>query len=286
MDGPPAAASGHRYFFADPVRFACLAAGGMLLFIPEMPFHVTLLAVAAIQAAPVAMLWRSLSPGWSGRWGRRAREAVAVSELAMDFARLSACTVAGALLLVRHFNGAEVARPLGILLAGVCLLPDIRLCRWLLSGDLLERSRRLRAGWFFRDPASLGALMAGAVACLVDPVSLSFLTASLAFLQANAFLVFLDKHLSEVQARRFAGWAGLLLEAEGRRLAACLAALALVPLRAGLGDRVAWYGAGALAALVVVPDLCRGAWMALRAVAGLFRAAPARPTTMVVLPRG
>jgi len=284
----PAGAAGHRYFFGDPVRLACLLSTGALVFLPEVPFLLTLVVVAAMQMAPVAMIWNASAPGWSHRWGRRARVGVAVSGLAMDFSNLSACAVTGGLLLVRHFNGIEVVRPLGVLAAGVCLLPDIRLCRWLLSGDPVERSRQLREGWFFRDPASLGAMLAAAVACLLDPVSLRFVTLSLAFLMTNALLVFADKHLAEIETSRHPGWPGLLLEREGRRLTACLLALALVPLRAGLGDRAAWYGTAILASFIVVPDLCRAAWMGLKALAGLFRGTPAAhaPATIVVLPRG
>ncbi len=283
----PWAAGRQPYILGDPVRFACLCAAAALVFMPEVPFLLTLTVVTALQLAPVAMLAGSAAPGWSRRWGRHAREGVAASSLAMDFARLSAGAVVGGLLLVRHFNGIEVVRPLGILAAGICLLPDIRLCRWLLSGDPVERSRRLRQGWFFRDPAALGALLAAGVACLLDPVSLLFAALSLAVLQVNALLVFVDKHLAEIEARRFPGWAALLLEREGRRLAACLGALALVPLRAGLGDRAAWTGAAILGAFVVVPDLLRAAWAGIRALAGLFRVTPgpATPSTIVVLPR-
>jgi hypothetical protein len=283
----PAEAARHRTLFEDPVRFACLAATGALVFMPEVPFLLTLFVVAVLQMAPVAMVAGAAAPGWSRRWGRPAREGVAVSGLATDFANLSACTVAGGLLLVRHFNGVEVVRPLGILAAGICLLPDIRLCRWLLSGDPAERSRQLREGWCFRDPAALGALLAAAVACLLDPVSLFFAMLSMAFLQTNTLLVFVDKHLSEIEPRRFPGWKGLFLEREGRRLASCLGALALVPLRAGLGDRAAFYGAAVLAAFIVVPDLVRAAWRGLKALGGLLRLTPVpvSPATIVVLPR-
>lgn len=283
---PPEAVR-HRWLFEDPVRFGCLASAAALVFLPEVPFSLTLLVTAVLQMGPVAMVAGAASPGWSRRWGRRAREGVAVSGLASDFAALAASTVTGGLLLVRHFNGPEVVRPLGVLAAGICMLPDIRLCRWLLSGDPVERSRQLREGWFFRDPAALAALLAAAVACLMDPVSLRYAVLSMAFLQTNALLVFVDKHLPEVEARRFPGWRGLLLEREGRRLTACLMALALVPLRAGLGDRAAWTGAAAVAAFVGVPDLVRALRAVLRALAGLFRGAPApaTPATIVILPR-
>lgn len=281
----PRESARHRGLFRDPVRFACLAASASLVFVPDVPFSLTLAVVAALQLAPVAMVMGGAAPGWSRRWGGAAREGVAVSGLSMDFSGLCASTVAGALLLVRHFGGSEVVRPLGVLAAGICLLPDIRLCRWLLSGDPAERSRQLRQGWFFRDPAALGAMLAAGVACLLDPVSLLYLSLSMAFLQTNAFLVFVDKHLSEVEARRFPGWGGLVLDREGRRLTSCLWALALVPLRAGLGDRPAFWAAAALAAFIVAPDLARAAWMGAKALAGLFRGTSA-PATIVVLPRG
>ncbi len=277
----------HRYVIEDPVRFGCLCATGTLLFLPDIPFVLTLLIVLVVQTAPVMMIARAAEPGWSRRYGRYVRESLFASNLSMDFARLSACAVVGALLLVRQFNGPEVVKPLGILAAGLCFLPDARVCRWLLGGDPAEQSRALREGTFLRDPVMFGAILASGAVCLIDRVSLEFLLLSLLFLQFNALLVFFDKYVPEVETRRFRGWKGLLLEREPRRLILCLAPLALVPLRVYFGDRAALTGAGAVGAAVVVPDVLRLLWAAVRGLGNLLRVtpAPAGASTHVVLPR-
>lgn len=271
--------------FRDPMRLACLAASLLLVLAPEVPFALTLLSVAAVQTACVAMVMEGAAPGWSCRWGRGAREGVAASGLAMDFVRLLAAGAVGAALLARHFDGPGVPRSLGILAAVLCLVPDVPPLRGLLSGDPGERSRRIRRGWFFCDPASLAVLGAAAGICLLDARCLRYAVGSLVFLQTNALLVFLDKHLPEVEARRFPGWRGLLLEREGRRLAACLGALALVPARLSMGDRAGWMGAALLAAFVAGPGAVRAAGRILRRMAR-FPGPPAPvPSTIVILPR-
>jgi hypothetical protein len=204
----------------------------------------------------------------------------------MDFTSLSACTVTGALLLARHYDSAEVVKPLAILTVAVCFLPDIRLCRFLLSGDPAEASRQLRYGSVFRDPVMMGALLATGVACVIDRTSVQFFLYSLLFLQFNAILVLVDKYLPEVESRFHAGWKAFVLEREGRRLWLTLAPLALLPLRLVLGDRVAWASAGVIVAAILLPDLYRLMQSMVAAVAGCFRVTPApAPATYIILPK-
>jgi hypothetical protein len=281
----PTRAHRHRYIIEDPVRFSCLCAAAALVFVPQVPFFLTLLVVLVVQLAPIAMVARTLDRGWSRRWGRHVHESVFASSLSMDFAGLAACTVVGALLLVRHFNGSEVVRPLGMLAAAICFLPDIRLCRWVAAGEPVEASQQLREGYFHRDPVPLGALLATAVLCTIDRTTLNFVLLSLLFLQFNTVLMFLDKYLPEIEVRRSRGVAGLLLEREGRRFTFCLAPLLLVPVRVYLGDNAGWIGAAVIGGAILVPDLLRIAWAGLKAVGGLFRVTPAPPSTLVLLPK-
>lgn len=277
----------HRFVLEDPVRFACLCAVGALVLAPEIPFALTLLVVAAVQMAPILMAARAVEPGWSRRWGRFVHESVFASHLAMDFTHLASCSVVGALLLVRHFNGTEVVRPLAILGVGICLLPDIRLCRWLLAGDPMEASVRLREGYFYRDPVMLGSLLTAGVICALDATSLYFIMLAILFLQLNTLLVLFDKYLPEIEVGRWSGWKALLFEREGRRFLFCVAPLLLVPVRVYGGDRPALYGAAALAAAVALPDLLRMAWAGVRALFNAFRVtpAPSSPPTYIVLPK-
>jgi len=278
----------HRYIIEDPIRFACLCATAVLFFLPRAPFALTLLVVAVTQLSAVAMAARAMEQGWSSRWGRGVHASVFASSLAMDFVNLAACTLVGALLLVRQFNGPEVLKPLAILAAAVCFLPDVRLCRWLLAGEPAEASEQLRHGYFWRDPVMLGALLTAAMACVLDAVSLRFVMLSLAFLQVNTLLVIVDKYLPEIETSRFGGWKALFLEREGRRLGVCLAPLAIVPLRHFMGDRAAWWAAGLVAAAVLLPDVARLAWAGVRAITNCFRVTPlphpAGPTTFIVMP--
>jgi len=108
--------------------------------------------VAVTQLGPIMMAARALDQGWSRRWGSKVHASVFASNLSMDFTSLSACTIVGALLLARHYGSVEVVKPLAILTVAVCFLPDVRLCRFLLSGDPVEASRQLRQGSILRDP--------------------------------------------------------------------------------------------------------------------------------------
>ena len=196
----------HRYIIEDPVRFGCLASIAALLFIPDVPFWLTLAVVAISQLAPVLMAARAMEEGWSHRWGPKAHAAVFASSLSMDFTNMCACAVSGSMLLIRHFNGVEVLKPLAILGAAICFLPDVRLCRMILAGEPVEATQQLHKGTFLRDPVLLGSLLTCAVVCLLDSTTLHFLMISLAFLQFNALLVFVDKYLPEIEMRRRRGW--------------------------------------------------------------------------------
>jgi len=275
----------HRYIIEDPARFGCLCAAAALLFVQEIPFWLTMTIVGVTQLAPIMMAARALEQGWSRRWGTKVHSSIFASNLAMDFTGLSACTVAGALLLARHFNSVEVIKPLAILTVAICFLPDVRLCRWLLSGDPVEASRQLRQGPVLRDPVMLGSLLATAVACALDRVSLQYFLLSLIFLQFNGMLVLVDKYLPEIESRYRAGWKALLLEREARRLWLTLAPLALLPIRLALGDGVAWGCAGAIAAVIVLPDLYRLSQGLVTSVANLFKVTPTPPATYIVLPK-
>jgi len=274
----------HRSMVEDPARFGCLCAAAALLFVGDIPVWMTVAVVAITQLAPILMAARGLEQGWSRRWGPRVHPTVYASNLAMDFTNLSACTIVGALLLLRHDNGADAVKPLSILTVAICFLPDIRLCRWLLASDPVESSRQLRQGSVLRDPVMLGALLATGVVCVLDRGSLQYVLYSLIFLQFNAILVLADKYLPEFESRARSGWKALLLEREGRRLWLTLSPLALVPLRLAAGDAASWWVAATLVAAIVAPDLYRLALYLVTAVRNLFRVTPVR-ATYIVLPK-
>ncbi|MBV8878651.1 MAG: hypothetical protein JO332_01685 [Planctomycetaceae bacterium] len=275
----------HRTIIEDPARFGCLCAAAGLLFVSDIPFWMTLAVVGITQLAPIMMAARALEQGWSRRWGPRVHPTIYASNLAMDFTNLAACTVVGALLMLRHSGGAEAVRPLAILTLAICFLPDIRLCRWLLSGDPVEASQQLRTGTILRDPVMLGSLLATGVVCVLDRESLQFVFYSLVFLQFNSLLVVVDKYLPEIESRTRSGWKAFWLEREGRRLWLTLAPLTLVPLRLAAGDRAAWWGAAVLVAAVVLPDVYRLVFGLVTGLTNLFRVTPAAPATYVVLPK-
>lgn len=275
----------HRTIIEDPARFGCLCAAAALLFVADIPTWLTLAVVGVTQLAPIMMAARALEDGWSRRFGMRVHPTVYASNLAMDYNNLAACTVAGALLLVRHFDGIDTVKPLAILTVALCFLPDIRLCRWLLASDPVESSRQLRQGSILRDPVMLGAMLATGVVMVLDHGSLRYVLYSLLFMQFNAVLVLVDKYLPEIESRTRTGWKSLLLEREGRRLWLTLAPLALVPLRLLAGDAVAGWTAGALLTVIVLPDLYRLMSSMVTGVANLFRVTPAARATYIVLPK-
>jgi len=275
----------HRYIIEDPARFGCLVAAAGLLFVQDVPFWMTLAVVGVTQLAPILMAARALEQGWSRRWGSKVHGSVFASNLAMDFTNLSACTIIGALLLARHFNSVDVVKPLAILAVAVCFLPDVRLCRWLLSGDPVEASRQLRSGPVLRDPVMLASLLATAVVCALDRLSLQYFLLSLIFLQFNGMLVLADKYLPEIEGRFRSGWKALLLEREARRLWLTFAPLALMPLRLAFGDAVSWCIAAGIATVIALPDLYRLALNLVSAVGNLFKVTPTPPATYIVLPK-
>lgn len=275
----------HRYIIEDPARFGCLCAAAALLFVQEIPFWMTLAVVGVIQCGAVLMAGRAMEQGWSRRYGPKAHAAVFASNLTMDFTSLSAGTIVGALLLARHFNEPEIVKPLAILTVAICFLPDVRLCRWLLSGDPVEASRQLRQGPFMRDPVMLGSLLATGIACVLDRSSLQYMLFSLFFLQFNSILVLVDKYLPEIESRAHAGWKAFVLDREGRRLWLTLAPLALVPLRLLAGDRTAWAAAAGIVLVILLPDMVRLAMGTMTGLGNAFRVTPAPPATYIVLPK-
>jgi hypothetical protein len=270
----------HRFIVADPARFAGLCAAAGLFLLPETNFLVVLLIAGLTQFSALDILWRGRSPGWSAAGGRRVREAVYASSLAMDLTTLSVSTLAGALLLAKLFGGA--VGPLALLAAGVCFLPDVRLCRLVLAGDPQSASRQLRDGWSFRDPVAWGAALTGAAVLALDPASLAWVVLSLGIFHLNALLVLLDKYVPEIEGD---GWRALF-DREGRRLAVALAAVSLAPIRHFGGDGAATWTAGLIGAVLVLPDLARGVLAAARGVDAMFRVTPPTPATFVVLPKG
>jgi len=275
----------HRYIIEDPARFGCLLAAAALLFVQEVPFWMTMAIVAVTQLGPIMMAARALDQGWSRRWGSKVHASVYASNLSMDFTSLSACTIVGALLLARHYGSVEVVKPLAILTVAVCFLPDVRLCRFLLSGDPVEASRQLRQGSILRDPVLLGALLATGVACAVDRVSLQYFLCSLIFLQFNALLVLVDKYLPEIESSFKGGWKALLLDREGRRLWLTLAPLTLIPIRLALGDRLSWGFAALVVLTILLPELFRLTQGMVTAIGNLFKVTPSQPATYIVLPK-
>jgi hypothetical protein len=275
----------HRTIIEDPARFACLCAAGALYFMPDVQFVLTLLVALSTQLGPILMAARALEQGWSRRWGSKVHPSVFASSLSLDFATLAAGTVVGALLLVRLFNGAEVVRPLSVMAAAICLLPDIRVCRWLLAGDPVEASRNLRHGWSFQDPSMVTAALAAAVVCVLDAGTLSFVMLSLALFSFPGVMILVDKYLPEIEPSRFRSGLALVLDREARRLWLTLAPLALIPWRVSFGDRAAWWGAAAIGTLMLLPDLARLGGMAATWVTNLFRVTPVQHATYVVLPK-
>ena len=247
----------HRYIWEDPVRFGCVVVAGMLTFLPVIPFAVTLLIIAVLQLSAVALVTRFSLPGWSHQWGSRLHPAILATSMCMDWTNLCAGTIVGSMLLMRHFHGPESLAPLAILTAGVCLLPDVRLCRSLLASDPSRRSDHLRTGYFWRDPVKLGAMFAGGVVLWMNTEILSYVLLSWALFQFNVLLVFLDKYLSEIEVTQKRGIEALWTEREGRRLLACISPLGLIVARCFGGDSLALFGFVTLAGLIVVSDVLR-----------------------------
>lgn len=280
----------HRYLWEDPVRFACMACALMLTFLPILPFLVTFFVILVVQMSAVALVARFSEPGWSWQWGKRLHSGILASSMCLDWTNLSACTIVGAMLLMRQFDAGVSMMPLCILTLGVCLLPDARLCRLLLSSDPSKRADHLREGYFWRDPVKLGTMLSLGVVCWIDPNTLNYLLLSIVFLQFNSLMVFVDKYLAELEITRPRGLSSIVWEQEGRRMLICLSPLALVPLRNFGGDKIAYMAAVMVAGLLVIPDLIRFAMeMAANFWGWAFKPRPrpyAPPTTIIGVLKG
>lgn len=277
----------HRYLWEDPIRFGCVACALLLLFLPILPFFVTFLILLVVQMSAVALVSRFSLPGWSWQWGKRLHSGILATSMCMDWTNVCACTIVGAMLFLRHFGDPQMLRPLGILVVAVCLLPDARLCRWLLASDPARRSDHLREGYFWRDPVKLGAMLSCAVVCWIDRATLYFLMMSAVLLQFNSLLIIVDKYVREIEVTRPRGLESLLYEAEGRRLLICLSPLALLPARYWMGDRTAVVLAVTLAGLLVIPDLIRFSMcLVAKMWEWVWRPRPRPVTTVIGVIRG
>ncbi|GEM_PF-3215540 len=276
----------HDYLWQDPVRFGCVVCALLLVFLPILPTIATLFVLLVVQLSAVALVSRFSLAGWSWQWGKRLHPGILASSMCRDWTNMSACTLVGAMLFLRHFGGPEALRPLGLLVVAVCLLPDARLCRWLLASDPGHRSDHLRDGFFWRDPVKLGAMLSWAVVCWIDRSTLPYLLWSAALLQFNSLVVLLDKYLSEIEVARPRGWECLFWEAEGRRLIVGLSPLSLLPVRHWMGDGMAIVLAATFAGLIVVPDLIRYALMIVQRIWEWVWRPRTRDATLVGILRG
>jgi hypothetical protein len=272
----PSTALRHRYLISDPARFACLCAALALWWAPEVPLPLTLLVAGSLQVGALTMAVRSTRPGWTWEGGDRLHSLIFASSLCADFAALAAGTATGALLLIRHFNGPEPVGGLALLAAGVCLLPDIRLCRLWVPRDPFEAAQRLRDGAFFRDPVLMGCLIAAGGILAIEIETLFYLLGSLILFHLGPLALFLDQYLPEIEVRRWRGALALALERDGRRLLLPVAALMLVPVRLAGGDRLAWVAAGLLGLAILMPDVWRLLRSSWERGADLLRVTPQR----------
>ena len=278
-DPAPARPATGRYFFFDPIRIAAMTCAVLLMFLPVAtpPLWLTIAAIAISQANGIAMIVGIIGRGWSLRWGRRGRQAVLASSLASDWTNTSVCTLVGAMLLLRHFGPPEMVLALGLLALGIGLLPDVRICRALLSPDLATASRTLSEGFFFRDPVKLGGLVALLILCTLDKDSLTFIFLSMALLQVNSVVILIDKYLTEIESGGTAVGVRnpalrMFFARDGQRILIMMLPFFFVPFRLAVGSVEARWTAGVVAALIVIPDLLR----AMGRAAGESRLASAR----------
>jgi len=269
-DSTPARPIGPRYFFVDPIRIAAMTCAVFLMFVSVVPLWLTVAAIAVSQANGIAMIVGIIGRGWSLRWGRRGRAAVVASTLAADWTNTSVCTLVGAMLLLRYFGPPEMVLALGLLALGIGLLPDVRICRALLSPDLASASRTLNEGHFFRDPVKLGGLIALLILCTLDRVSLTFIFLSMALLQLNSVMIIVDKYLTELELGGTAvGFRNpairMFLARDGQRILIMMLPFFFVPFRLAVNTVEARWTAAAVAALIVIPDLMRSPARVIRA---------------------
>lgn len=252
-----------RYFFVDPIRLGAMACAVALMLVDRIPLWLVITGIALSQANGIAMIIGIIGRGWSMRWGRRGREAVLASSLAADWTNTSVCTLVGAMLLLRLYDGPpQMAFALGLLALGIGLLPDVRLCRALLSSDPAVASRTLSDGYFWRDPVKLGGLMALLILSTLDEVSLAFIFMSMALLQLNSVLILLDKYMTEIDNGGTAvGFRHpairMLLARDSQRVLIMMLPFFFVPFRLAVPAAEARWTAAAVGALIVIPDVLR-----------------------------
>ena len=261
-DSRPVRRSGGRYFFTDPVRLIAMACAIALMVMDRIPLWLTVATIAISQANGIAMIAGIIGGGWTARHGRRGREAVFATTMASDWTNTSVCTLVGAMLLLRHFGPPEIVLALGLLALGIGLLPDVRFCRVMLSNDPVAASRALSDGYFFRDPVKLGGLIALLILCTLNERSLAFIFLSMALLQLNSVLILVDKYLTEVEAGGTSvGFRSpalrFFLARDGQRVLIMLLPFLFVPFRLAVSPVEARWTAGAVAALIILPDLFR-----------------------------
>jgi hypothetical protein len=261
-DSRPTRYTGARYFFVDPIRIFAMTCAVALMVVDTVPLWLSVAAIAISQANGIAMIVGIIGRGWSLRWGRRGREAVLASSLASDWTNTSVCTLVGAMLLLRYFGPPEMVLALGLLALGIGLLPDVRFCRALLSTDLATASRTLSEGYFWRDPVKLGGLIALLILCTLDRVSLTFIFMSMALLQVNSVVILLDKYLAELEGGGTrVGFRNpairMFFARDGQRLMIMMLPFFFVPFRLAVDAPEARWTAGAVGALIVIPDLLR-----------------------------
>lgn len=276
-DYSPARPVGPRYFFVDPIRIAAMTCAVFLMFVSAVPLWLTVAAIAVSQANGIAMIVGIIGRGWSLQWGRRGRAAVMASTLAADWTNTSVCTLVGAMLLLRMYGPPEMVLALGLLALGIGLLPDVRICRALLSTDLAAASRTLSEGVFFRDPVKLGGLIALLILCTLDHISLTFIFLSMALLQLNSVMIIMDKYVTELDGGGTAvGFRNpalrMLLARDGQRILIMMLPFFFVPFRLAVGPVEARWTAGIVAALIVIPGLLRAPGREIRAKSHLVTA--------------
>lgn len=257
---PGAAVAQQGYFFEDPIRFLCIVSAVLLMFLPAVPFWLIFLAVGVSQFNSIVMVARVFSRGRiQGPPGGAHGRYWTVQHLGTESFTLSACTLLGGLLLLRLFGPPEPAMALGALTIALALVPDIRVCRWMMPRDPFRANRALERGPFLRDPVKLGAILSAFILCMLDPDSVVYVLLSMLLLQSNALLVLIDKYAACVEWRREGH--RVPLTRDSWRVVLSVLPLGVLPLRALAGEEAGWYGAGAVAGLIVLPDLARLAYL-------------------------
>ena len=239
------------YFFADPIRLLCIVCTLFLMFLSTVPAWLVILTVAVSQFNGLVMLARLLARPRhpTGPRGRKWR----VQYLGTESFTLSACTLLGGLLFMRIFGPVEPTFALGALTLAVVLLPDVRLCRSVVPRNPFRANQILQDGSFVRDPVKLGAILSAVIICLLDPDSLVFVLASMLLLQFNSLMILIDKHAGLVSWWKRGR--GISITRDAWRVLIAVLPFGLLPIRMLFGDTAGWWAAGAITAVVVLPDL-------------------------------